>query len=120
MCSTHALSQYVKTGTSGDHILNLVLSSVCNLIKDVEVLPPIGFSDHSSVHFKVNCRPIGKDDYVVRRDFRPADYGNVKSYLEDVDWFGSLNSVQTVDEKYELFVAISHSTVRTVTRSAFT
>ncbi|VDL64580.1 unnamed protein product [Nippostrongylus brasiliensis] len=45
----------------------------------------------------------------IRRSLCPrqlADYSMIQCYLSGVDWYGSLASVESIDDKYELFLAI--------------
>ncbi|EYC27452.1 hypothetical protein Y032_0009g735 [Ancylostoma ceylanicum] len=43
---------------------------------------------------------------MLKRDFKSVDFEAVNNHLSSVDWYGSLDSVDTVDEKYELFLAV--------------
>ncbi|KAK6049246.1 endonuclease/exonuclease/phosphatase family protein, partial [Cooperia oncophora] len=57
-CQNYGLAQLVRDCTRGGHLLDLVMSNDVSLISDVEVKSPLGFSDHYSLHFKVNvCAP---------------------------------------------------------------
>ncbi|KAK6054852.1 endonuclease/exonuclease/phosphatase family protein [Cooperia oncophora] len=82
MCETHALKQYVTTGTLNENILDLVLSNGDNLVTDLEVHPPLGSSDHATISFTTS--PTG---------------------------LAPLNSVDTVDGKYELLLGILSHTI---------
>lgn len=105
LCESHSLLQLVAKGTLGSNVLDLVLCNRSNIIYDLSLGPPVGASDHAVVTFKLN---IIKEPTVLlsKRDFKAADFDAIRYYLGNVDWFSFLNSVETVDEKYELFITI--------------
>ncbi|KIH64523.1 hypothetical protein ANCDUO_05165 [Ancylostoma duodenale] len=45
-------------------------------------------------------------DEVVEKDHKHADFASAKECQNQIDWYGSLSHVQTVDEKYETFLSI--------------
>lgn len=110
-CSSLGLTQHVKTCTLGNNILDLVFSSVPGLVNDVRVKPPIGSSDHSSIQFQIYFLVSDTSSKVIKRDYRNADFDAITTYLSNVDWLGSFNNVETVDGKYELFLAVLHHTI---------
>ncbi|EYC44413.1 hypothetical protein Y032_0462g1896 [Ancylostoma ceylanicum] len=106
LCLTHTLSQVVNAPTHGDRILDLVLCNEDNIIDNISILPPLGSSDHSTINFHLRLRSEPSPKYFLKRDYKTANYDNIVSYLADVDWLGSFDSVPTVNEKYELFIAV--------------
>ncbi|KAK6044307.1 endonuclease/exonuclease/phosphatase family protein, partial [Cooperia oncophora] len=102
--------QYVTTGTLNENILDLVLSNEENLITGLEVLPPVGSSDHAAISFTIDAHK-SEENVTMKRDFSMANYQEIERHLTNVDWFGSLNCVDTVDAKYELFLGILSHTI---------
>ncbi|KAK6010737.1 hypothetical protein OSTOST_24209, partial [Ostertagia ostertagi] len=45
------------------------------------------------------------------RDFKSADFEDMRNYLRHIDWLGSFNNTHTVNEKYETFLAILNHAV---------
>lgn len=105
MCESHSLEQLVDKCTLGNNILDLVLSNRVGLIDSVVVGPPIGSSDHSSVTFKMNL-PKESDLMVAKRDYSTVNLQAVANFLANVDWYSSLDSLVSVNDKYEMFIAI--------------
>ncbi|KAK6019291.1 hypothetical protein OSTOST_15079, partial [Ostertagia ostertagi] len=57
MFYSHNFVQYVKSPTRGSSYLDLIFCNDVALIGEVEVLPPIGSSDHASAEFTLNVSP---------------------------------------------------------------
>lgn len=111
LISTHSLLQLFQTPTRGSHILDRVLTNTDSLVTDLNVGPPLGTSDHSSIQFRLFI-PKNSSPSRLRSNFKGANYEAILSHLKDVDWYGSLNLVTSVDEKYELFIAILNHTIQ--------
>ncbi|EYC34129.1 hypothetical protein Y032_0001g262 [Ancylostoma ceylanicum] len=110
MCSMHGLLQHVHLNTHGNNVLDLVFTNKETLVRGVTVGPPVGTSDHATVAFGVEL-PMINPTYLFLRSYKDADFDAIRMYLSDIDWYGSLDSVQTVDDKYELFLAILSYTI---------
>jgi len=54
LCYQNGLTQFVDQPTRNNNILDLVLSSSNKIISDINILPPIGASDHNVVMFDMN------------------------------------------------------------------
>ena len=50
--------QLVEEPTRGNNILDLVLSNSLNFVKNVQVLDPLGQSDHNSIRFSLSFKSI--------------------------------------------------------------
>ncbi|KAK6010739.1 hypothetical protein OSTOST_24207, partial [Ostertagia ostertagi] len=111
MCRSLNLSQLVKGGTHGPNILDLLLTNNLEFVRNAQILAPVGGSDHASIFFELNIEVDIRTNTILRRDFRSANFESILNYLYSVDWYGSFNSVDTVNEKYELFLAILHHTI---------
>ncbi|KAK6058146.1 endonuclease/exonuclease/phosphatase family protein, partial [Cooperia oncophora] len=98
---SHEFVQLVHTPTRGSSILDLVFCNRRFLVSGVNVLPPIGTSDHAY------CSSA------LVRDFSRVDWRAVGDYLGGVDWIGSFNSVCSVNDKYELFLSILNDVINT-------
>ncbi|EYB81617.1 hypothetical protein Y032_0378g294 [Ancylostoma ceylanicum] len=110
LCQTHNLSQHVRSSTLDKNTLDLVLSTNPEIISDIRLGAPVGSSDHKSITFNLNIsrqQPI----LVARRNFKDADFDKINQYLLGVDWYGSFGSVLTVNDMYELFIAILHHVI---------
>ena len=85
--NSYGLSQLVATPTRGKNILDLLLTNVeCN-IADINVLPPIGYSDHAVVSFKILLDQIPTVGHTTSaRNWKRADYQAICSEMSLVDW----------------------------------
>ena len=70
----------------------------------------VGGSDHSTVNFDLNLAVL-LDIVWWKLDFKCADYHAIQEHLMNVDWIGSFNGVRTVNEMYELFLAVLRHTI---------
>lgn len=105
MVRSHNLEQLVKEPTRRGHILDILLTNYSSLVENVSVEPPIGMSDHNSFSFSICCTYV-EHSYTYYRHFGRCDYGKICEYLASVAWRQFLDSVPTIDEKYELFLSI--------------
>ena len=104
-CQNACLTQHVFEATHGSNILDLILSTDSKVIVDVNVGAPIGASDHAAVFFKINLVSKGAP-YILKRNYKDADFEAILSYLSNIDWYGSFSCVNTVDEMYEIFITV--------------
>ncbi|KAK6045707.1 endonuclease/exonuclease/phosphatase family protein, partial [Cooperia oncophora] len=105
----HGFKQFIAEPTRGSNILDLLLSNDHEFIKNVTVRSPIGESDHFSICFDISvCMPPLIP--VLKRLFSKCDYSRVATYLFNILWMESFESVPTVEEKYMMFLSIlNHS-----------
>ncbi|KAK6015335.1 endonuclease/exonuclease/phosphatase family protein, partial [Ostertagia ostertagi] len=111
LCRSLDLHQLIFEGTHGSNTLDLLLVNNMELVTSTQVLAPIGGSDHASVLFELNIEAEYRVNTVFKRDFRTANFDVIIEYLNNVDWYGSFNSVDTVNDKYEIFLAILHHAI---------
>lgn len=110
MCTSCKLHQKVSKPTRYDSLLDLILTSHLHLVKDIEILPPIGSSDHSCIYFRIQCF-IKKPTFRLRRSFHKANYDAICQFLLSLDWRTLLEGHPSVDDKYELFLSILHKCI---------
>ena len=51
--NSYGLTQFVKQSTRDNNILDLVLSTSVKIISNIDILPPIGTSDHNVIVFLI-------------------------------------------------------------------
>lgn len=110
-CKIHGLTQTVRNPTLASNVLDLVLSNEPNFVYHTVVEPPLGTSDHAVVRFTLNCTIAPADSEVFIRDYKRANFDEICTYLSGVDWYGSLNSVDSVNDKYEMFLSILNDSI---------
>ena len=98
------LHQHALTPTRGEAILDLVLSTEQNLIRELEIRAPVANSDHNSVCFKVLCKVSDLASDVVKNNVRYAyhktDIIKFKDALFKWNWkekLCNLSAVKMVD-----------------------
>lgn len=114
MCDNYGFTLAILEPTLGRHILDLVLTNDNSLVKRVEVLAPLGTSDHAdhaSIHLFLNLKKSKCTSVVTKWDLNKANFGEINRYLSDIDWYGSLNTASSVDAKYELSIQILRHTM---------
>ncbi|KAK6024464.1 hypothetical protein OSTOST_09723, partial [Ostertagia ostertagi] len=92
MFYSHNFVQYVKSPTRGSSYLDLIFCNDVALIGEVEVLPPIGSSDHASAEFTLNVSPPTVTQRKWVRDFSKTKYEAIEQYLGNIDWVGSFST----------------------------
>ncbi|KAK6032113.1 endonuclease/exonuclease/phosphatase family protein [Ostertagia ostertagi] len=111
MFRSHNFVQFVKNPSRGDSYLDLVLCNDDHLIHRLEMQAPIGNSDHASIIFDLNVSSLNVAPRRWIRDFNKANYGAIGNYLSDIDWVGSFATVNSIEEKYELFITILNDAI---------
>ena len=80
-------------------MLDLVLTKIPNLVRNVHVTEPFGSSDHNIVEFTMVCRTEytdWKNDYC---DYRNGDYVDMKEYLRQIDLRSKLSRANCSTEE---------------------
>lgn len=118
------LQQLVTENTRGNSVLDLILTSTPS-IKNVQILPPLGASDHNVVSFELdvyvfsNIRGplhylcdlaspsllLSRSSFQLPRpDFNRINYFALNSYFSKIDWLSVFNGYTSVDDVYYRFV----------------
>ena len=116
---SNGFSQLVNEPTRQGNILDLVLCNEPLLITSVDILSPIGNSDHASVEFNYSTRCSSSyesqcnTEHDLRRVYKwgDADYDSINDYLSNVDWQLVLMCNLTVDTLWAAFTQILQSAV---------
>ena len=80
-------------------MLDLVLTKIPNLVRNVHVTEPFGSSDHNIVEFTMVCKTEytdWKNDYC---DYRNGDYVGMKEYLRHIDLRSKLSRANCSTEE---------------------
>lgn len=96
------LVQYVNKPTREKAILDLVLCNDPDRISNVEVLEPLGTSDHSTVIFDVSWEVKKVSSKTKILNFRRANFDRMRSYLGKIEW-ETLLDCESVNEMWERF-----------------
>ena len=79
------LHQHVTEPKRYGNILDLVFSSVADMIEDVDVHEPAVNSDHCTIHFKlVVCRQAKNNPYRQTRDYNRGDWESIRRDLHAI------------------------------------
>ena len=93
------LTQHINSAThDGGNILDLVISSEEELVKDVEMCGNVGKSDHSLIKYKVEVDVTRSNNRREGRNFRRARKDEMRRAMR-LDWRGLLEG-KTVDETW--------------------
>jgi len=89
------LSQHVQAPTRGNAVLDLIMSRYPDLVSDVQILHPLGSSDHNMILFSVHTKCDIDNNKKEIRDYNNADFDRMRTVLADTDWddmmLGSVN-----------------------------
>ncbi|KAK6026021.1 hypothetical protein OSTOST_08062, partial [Ostertagia ostertagi] len=113
----HGYQQYVKDPTRGENFLDLVFANSTELLRNVKVIAPIGDSDHSCISFDI-LGSATRHTPILCKQFSNCDYNSIATYLHNVSWADSFESVSSVDEKYRMFLFILQHTIQIFVPSA--
>ena len=96
------LHQHVTTATREKNLLDLVLSSNPEQIRNVQVTERFGTSDHNMVKFDIIMKEETKQWKEKFRDYRNADYVNMREEIKEINWseLDEQNGVQATWKKF--------------------
>jgi hypothetical protein len=98
------LKQLVRESTRGKSILDLVLTTSTELIKDIAVKEQ--FSDHKIVEFKISDKfSFLKRPKIYKRDFSHKNFLNLEKGIIQNRIDILMSTKFTIDSKYEIFSA---------------
>ena len=77
---------HVLEPTRGGNVLDLVFSSQNELVDNIKICEPLGYSDHNQIHFSIQIQTeiTGKKRW--RRNFNKGKYKQMRSYLASIIW----------------------------------
>ena len=99
-------SQHVTKPTRQNSLLDLVITSDPNMVDEVEVIEHLGTSDHSMVQWEMTYR-VELIKETPKRDFRNANFDQMKEELKTVNWNKELGD-KTTEEAWEIFKGKLH------------
>lgn len=106
----HDLRLLVLKITRQKSFLDLVFCNVPNVVSNLVVGSPIGNSDHARMKFWLNLLQVCPN-FTTRKDFAAADCFTIREYLDSIDWLSSFIFLKSVDDVYEMFIAILHHVI---------
>ena len=86
MCALHGLTQHVAEPTRGNNTLDLIMSDFQEPV-EVDVLPPVGKSDHAVVvaTFSARVQQKKRTHRTVWR-YNQAEWNRLRSHLRNTNW----------------------------------
>ena len=75
------LTQHVLEPTSGENVLDIVLSSQKELVNNLKTHEPLGNSDHNQIHFDINVKSESKNKKTYRRNLHKVNFKDMRKYL---------------------------------------
>ena len=100
-----SLSQLVKDPTRGGNILDLVLTTDDNLVRNVKVGDEFSSSDHRIITFQLvlnNSKAIESLEKIP--DFKKANFPKLKRKLENTDW-SDIDKSSSINTSWETFTS---------------
>ena len=98
-----SLHQHVKEPTRGNNILDIILTTDENLVKDVEIGPEFSTSDHGRVLFTINFdKGVVSESKEKIPDYRRANYARLRSQLASINWKEQL-ATPDVNKAWQVF-----------------
>ena len=81
------MTQHVETSTHiSGNVLDLILSSDDDLVTNVQMEGRLGMSDHEMIVATIAIEPIRTLECKYARDFRKANYVEMRGHMARVDW----------------------------------
>lgn len=99
------LTQVVKKETRLNNILDLVVVSDESIVNNVDVIEPLGASDHSIVKFYFSLNKQNQNCNKIRFDYFRADYDKIRQEVLTTDW-NSIIAEQDLDKDWHSFKTV--------------
>ena len=101
MCLDSFLHQHVFEPTRNENILDIILSTERDIIQSIEVVEPLGNSDHNSVNFDlVSDSFTGSVSYFY--NYKKAKFEEMKESLREVNWSEAFENLDT-EKSWNIF-----------------
>jgi hypothetical protein len=89
------------TTQTGKSVLHLVITSDPDMVKEVNVMGGLGNSDHLIIQWDTKLHQTTYTRKTVNRDYRKADFDEMRRRLQEVEWDTLLNG--NVEERWGNF-----------------
>ena len=112
--NSYGFTQFVRHPTRDNHILDLVLCTSDSIIKNLDMLPPIGLSDHNVVLFSPNVSPTVApvmESVYESYNWKNADYEAITCYVNSVNWNQIFQVCFNVEECWNAFTGVLYEAV---------
>ena len=86
------LTQHVLEPTRAARVLYIVLSSQKEIVDNVVIQEPLGYSDHNQLHFNINIKSDKTKVKQCRRDFWRGNDEEIRKSLALIDWNDKMNN----------------------------
>ena len=103
--------QLVNFATRGRNTLDVVLTDSDLIVSSISCEPPLGQSDHNIIEFIMSLcmssvKGAASHQFHKRYLWRDADYEEMNSYLNTVDWSNVICQNPGVEQMWDAFVCI--------------
>ncbi len=99
------LTQVITQPTRENNILDLVLVSDLDLVRDCEVGEKLGGSDHNIIRFNICAQHKLDDNPTLISDYRKANFNLAREQLPPAAWEYNDNNlnVNTIEDMWTIF-----------------
>jgi hypothetical protein len=106
--NNYGLYQHVNIPTRDNNILDLVLTASVSDLCELEVLPPIGNSDHCVILFSTNAyiHNITDEPVQLKPNWARANFAAISSALSLVDWNNLFQYCFSIHDCWDVFTQI--------------
>ena len=111
LCFRLGAKQCVDFSTRNDNIIDLVLCSDRDLIRNVHPCVPFYNSDHDSIIFETVCNREIPTTCISKPLFKKADYTLINAFLATLDWDIIFSSCDTTEQYWCAFKNILNEVV---------
>ena len=111
ICTEIGAVQCVDFATRNDNMLDLLLCSDQNMIRDILCTEPFCASDHCSISYSIQKLTKQKKSKPVKPCFKKADYQLINAYLATVNWDQVYSQCVEPEEYFAAFKNVIDYTV---------
>ena len=105
------LSQHVLEASSGENVLDIVLSSQKEFVDNVKICEPLGCSDHNQIHFIIKVKGERNRKIKYRKHFHKGRYKEGhEGIFRKIDWNNTLKN-KTATECWNILKRDIHCVV---------
>ncbi|MEJ2259839.1 MAG: hypothetical protein P8X78_04945, partial [Nitrosopumilaceae archaeon] len=111
-CTSNGYEQLVTEPTRGANILDLILCNKPSLISTISVNNFFFPTDHKALGFEITANNTQTTKTEPCLNFSKADFKAINVFLAQVNWGPLLESYQSIQDKYDLFLEIISAAIQ--------
>ena len=102
----HVTEHTRQRGNDNPSTLDLIFSNEENMVSNLDILAPLGKSDHTIIKFTINCE-MDYQQPQIKKLFNKGNYDGIKNEINSINWEKEFNKYpDDINKQWEFFCDI--------------